>query len=124
MNKKPPINLDLATLTFPPMAIASILHRITGIILFILMPIMLYFWDKSLRSEDSYSALIHLFTIPYIKLVLWAFASALGYHMLAGIRHMMMDLGIDEGLDAGRRSAILIIASAIFVTIFLGVVIW
>jgi succinate dehydrogenase / fumarate reductase, cytochrome b subunit len=124
VNKKRPINLDLTTLKFPPMAIASILHRISGILLFLLLPVMLFLLGKSLHSEESFAEMEALITNPVYKLVLWAFSAALFYHVVAGIRHMIMDIGIGEHLGTARSTAILVIALAVIATLFLGIWIW
>lgn len=124
MNQKRPVNLDLATLKYPPMAIVSILHRLSGIALFLLLPLILYYLSLSLHNEQSYIDLQQLFTQPLHKLLLWIFGAALIYHMLAGIRHLIMDLGYGEGLESGRRSAIFVIAVAAILTILLGIWIW
>ncbi|CEG55889.1 succinate dehydrogenase, cytochrome b556 subunit [Legionella fallonii] len=124
MDKKRPVNLDLSSLKFPPMAIASILHRISGIALFLLLPLMLFILGKSLQSEDLFIQTKSMLTSPYYKLGLWAFSAALIYHVLAGIRHLLMDMGYGEHLSAGRRSAILVIVLSVILTIFLGIWIW
>lgn len=124
MNKKRPVNLDLGSMKFPPMAIASILHRVSGVILFILLPIMIFLLGQSVQSEESFNHLKMRLSDPCYKLVLWAFSAALVYHILAGIRHMIMDLGFGEHLSTGRRTSILVIALAVILTIFLGIWIW
>lgn len=124
VKQKRPVNLDLGTIKFPPMAIASILHRISGVVLLLLLPLMIYFLDLSLKSVDSYADLQILLTRPYCKLVLWFFGAALTYHTLAGIRHLLLDLGFGEHLSAGRRSAIILIALSMVLTIFLGIWLW
>ncbi|KTD07427.1 succinate dehydrogenase, cytochrome b556 subunit [Legionella jamestowniensis] len=124
MNQKRPINLDLGTMKFPPMAIASILHRISGLVLFLLMPAMLYFLALSLQSVNSFMELQQKLAHPFHKLVLWAFSAALVYHLLAGIRHLLMDLGYGEHLKSGRRSAIFVIVLSIILTLLLGIWIW
>ena len=124
MNHKRPVNLNLATMKYPSMAIASILHRISGLVLFILMPVMLYFLSKSLVSAESYEQLQISLNRTCCKWLLWAFSSALIYHVLAGIRHMIMDFGLGEHLAAARRSANLVIILAIILAIFLGIWIW
>jgi succinate dehydrogenase / fumarate reductase cytochrome b subunit len=124
VNQKRPINLDLRTMKFPPMAIASILHRISGVVLFLLMPVMLYFLEISLRSPESYTLLQKLLSHPLHKLMLWAFSAALIYHLLAGIRHLLMDMGYGEHLSSGRHSANLVIALSIILTFFAGIWIW
>ncbi|KTC76824.1 succinate dehydrogenase, cytochrome b556 subunit [Legionella brunensis] len=125
MNQKRPINLDLGTMKFPPMAIASILHRVSGLVLFLLMPAMLYFLSMSLHSNESFVELQRtIYSNPLYKLVLWAFGAALIYHLLAGIRHLAMDVGYGEQVSSGRRSAILVIALAIILSLILGFWIW
>ena len=124
MNDKRPVNLDLASLKYPPMAIVSILHRISGLILFLLLPMMLYFLGLSLHSTESFDQLQTVLAGPYIKLLMWVFSAALIYHLLAGIRHLIMDMGAGEQLVAAKRSAVSVIALAIILTVFLGVWIW
>lgn len=124
MDKKRPINLDLRTIKFPPMAIVSILHRVSGIVLFILLPVMIFMLSQSLHSEESFNLLTIKLSGPYYKLIVWAFSTALIYHTLAGIRHMVMDLGFGEDLATGRRSSIVVIVLAVILAIFLGIWIW
>ena len=124
MNKKRPVNLDLGTLKFPAMAIASILHRISGLVLFLLLPLMLYFLKLSLDGAASYADLQGTLSNPFIKIVLWAFSAALIYHVLAGIRHLLMDCGVGEHLGESRKSAIFVIGCSVILTIFLGIWIW
>ena len=124
MNNKRPVNLDFGSLKYPPMAIASILHRISGLVLFLLMPMMLYFLSLSLPSAESFDQLQTLLTRPYHKLLLWVFSAALIYHILAGIRHLLMDMGIGEQVGVGRQTANIVIILAIILIIFLGLWIW
>ena len=124
MNHQRPVNLDLASLKFPPMAIASILHRLSGMVLFFLLPVMLYLLSVSLDSDASFMQLHETLKGPYYKLMLWVFSAALVYHLLAGIRHMLLDVGVGEALVAARLSALGVIAMAALSTGFLGVWIW
>lgn len=124
MNKKRPVNLDLGSMKFPPMAIASVLHRVSGVVLFVLLPIMIFLLGQSLQSEEMFNQIKIKLSEPYYKFILWAFSTALIYHILAGIRHMIMDLGFGEDLCTGRRTSILVIVLAVIATIFLGIWIW
>lgn len=124
MDKKRPINLDLGSMKFPPMAIASILHRISGIALFILLPVMIFLLGRSLQSEEQFNQLKLTLSEPHYKFILWAFCTALIYHILAGFRHMIMDLGLGEDLCTGRRTSIVVIVLAVIAAIFLGIWIW
>lgn len=124
MNKKRPVNLDLTTMKFPITAIASILHRISGVILFILFPGCLYFLSAALKSEVSFERLMLRLEHPGYQFLLWVFSAALIYHALAGFRHLLMDIGLGEGLLAGRRSAIIVISATILLVGIIGVCIW
>ncbi|MFA5958898.1 MAG: succinate dehydrogenase, cytochrome b556 subunit [Tatlockia sp.] len=124
MNKKRPINLNLATIQFPVMAIVSILHRISGLILFLLFPWILYLASQSLTNADSFLQTHDLLQHPLSKLLSWAFGSALIYHLLAGIRHLIMDLGYGEQVCQGRRSAIAVITLTVILDLLLGIWIW
>lgn len=106
------------------MAIASILHRISGVVLFLLLPIMLYIFGQSMQSEEAFIRVKDLLSHPVYKVVVWAFGAAMVYHLLAGIRHLVMDMGFGEHLDAARRSAVVVIILAIILSIFLGFWIW
>lgn len=121
MNKKRPINLDLSSMKFPPMAIASILHRISGIVLFLLLPFMLCLLSKSLHSEEVFIHVKSMLESPLYKLLVWAFSAAMAYHIIAGIRHIIMDMGVGEELATGRRTSILVIVLAVIATILLGI---
>lgn len=124
MNKKRPVNLDLGSLSYPPMAIVSILHRISGMLLFILLPVLLFILGQSLQSEDSFTQMKTMLAAPFYKFVLWAFSASLIYHVLAGIRHIIMDMGLGEHLCTARRTALFVIVLAVILTIFLGIWIW
>lgn len=125
MKHQRPINLDLASLKYPPMAIVSILHRISGISLFLLLPLMLYFLKLSLTSAASFEQLHTLvMTCVGYKLVILAFVSAFMYHFLAGIRHVLMDMGLGETLIAARRSAYIVIGLSVIGTIIFGAYLW
>lgn len=125
VNDKRPVNLDLTTIKFPVMAISSILHRISGVVLFLLFPLMIYFFEMSLQNAGTFTKLQLWFADSlFCKFVLWIFGAAIIYHLLAGIRHIVMDVGFGESLDAGRRSAVGVIAAAIFLTLLLGIWIW
>lgn len=125
VNKNKPVNLDLSSLSYPPMAIASILHRISGIMLFLLLPFMLYLLAQSLESPKTFTQLqLNIAGNIGYKWAIWVFMASLTYHLLAGIRHMIMDLGWGESLSAGRKSALLVILLSIVLAVFEGIWLW
>lgn len=113
MNKKRPVNLDLSTIKFPITAIVSITHRISGVALLGGILVLMWMLDASLTSEESFVQLSEIMSNPLAKAVLWAVLAALAYHLVMGIRHMFMDLGIGESLRGGQTGAKLALTVAI-----------
>lgn len=105
-------------------AIASILHRISGIIIFFGMAFLLYGLDLSLSSQDGFAAVAELMNHFLAKFVVWGTLAALTYHFVAGIRHLLMDIGIGETLEGGRLGAKLVFVVSAIVIVLLGVWIW
>ncbi|OGV36615.1 MAG: succinate dehydrogenase, cytochrome b556 subunit [Legionellales bacterium RIFCSPHIGHO2_12_FULL_35_11] len=121
MNQKRPVNLDLASFKFPSTAVASILHRVSGVVIFLLLPFILYILNLSLYSRSSFDELQALLATQHGKFGIWMFASALTYHVIAGIRHILLDLGIGEDIAKAKRSALAVIVVAFITIILLGV---
>jgi succinate dehydrogenase / fumarate reductase, cytochrome b subunit len=124
VNQNRPVNLELSSFKFPSTAIASILHRLSGLAIFLLLPLILYILDLSLHSRASYDDLKTLLTCQYIKVGLWIFCSAFTYHVIAGIRHIILDTGVGEDISTAKRTAVAVILLAFVAIIFLGVWIW
>lgn len=119
-----PTNLDLTTIKQPVSAIASILHRISGVINFILVGFLLILLDFSLQSSNNYQSIVSFLHNYLVIFIMWGFLTALTYHLFAGIRHMLMDLGYFEEIESGRKSAIVVmIITVIFSLIILGALI-
>ena len=103
-----PINVgmtDLMSFRWPVTAIVSIAHRIAGGVLFAGIAVMLFALDMSLSSEAGFESLKAMMLAPIGKLITWALLSALAYHLVAGVRHLFMDLGFGETLEGGVFSA-------------------
>ena len=124
MNSKRPVNLDLTKFHFPLPAITSILHRISGVIVFIGIGFLLWGFDLSLSGEESFNALKETMQGFLPKLILWGILSALLYHFVAGIRHLLMDMGIGESLEGGRLGARILLVVAVILIVLAGVWIW
>ena len=124
MLKPRPVNLSLLTIRFPATAIVSILHRISGAILFLLLPLILGVLHCSLSSAKSFAAIQHCLTQPLFKLMLSLAGAALFYHLIAGIRHLLMDIEIAESLQGSRRSAWCVLIITILLIVYLGVKLW
>ncbi|HLV19186.1 MAG TPA: succinate dehydrogenase, cytochrome b556 subunit [Pseudomonas sp.] len=124
MNSQRPVNLDLRTIKLPVTAYTSILHRISGVILFLGLVVLLYGLDMSLASEESFEELKACLTSPLAKLVIWGLLSALLYHLVAGIRHLFMDAGVGETLEGGKTGSKIVIAVAVVLIVLAGVWVW
>lgn len=124
MNKKRPVNLDLTTIRFPVMAIVSIGHRITGVLMFLLLPLALYLLRESLVSAEGFAHVQQLLTQFWMRLALWVLSSATVFHVLAGVRHLVMDFGWGESVEVGSRTAYAVFAASAVLIVLLGVWIW
>ncbi|WXF89030.1 succinate dehydrogenase, cytochrome b556 subunit [Pseudomonas syringae pv. atrofaciens] len=124
VNSQRPVNLDLRTIKLPVTAYTSILHRISGVILFVGIAIMLYAMDKSLASEEGFGEVKAYMTSPLAKLIIWGLLSALLYHLVAGIRHLIMDSGVGETLEGGKLGSKIVIAVSVILILLAGVWIW
>lgn len=124
MNDKRPVNLALHTMKFPITAITSILHRVTGLILFFLIPLSLWALDSMLNSPNGFISTMSFFSCPWGKFLVWVFLSALLFHLVMGIRHLIMDLGIGETLHGGKTGSWLGIFCSAVLIVLAGVWIW
>ena len=124
MNSKRPVNLDLAAFQFPLAAKSSILHRTSGIILFVAIAFMLYALGMSLESEQSFAQLKSLFDNGLVKFITWGILSALGYHLVAGTRHLLMDFGVADGKEIGRTTAMITLICSAILAVLAGVWVW
>ena len=124
MNNKRPVNLDLFTIKQPLPAIASILHRISGIIVFVGIALLMYVLDKTLASEEGFIAVQSFLDGTFVKLILWGVLSALVYHLVAGFKHLLMDMGVGETLEGVRIGAKLVLGISAILIVLLGVSIW
>lgn len=124
MNKKRPVNLDLRTVKFPITAIASILHRISGFLLFFFIPVLLWLLQSSLRSSTSFEHISQCLANPVLAFIIWGFVAALIYHLLAGIRHLFMDIGIGETLSGAKFGVTVVFVIAIILIVLMGVWLW
>ncbi len=124
MKKQRPVNLQLNTISFPPSAIVSILHRVTGVAMFFALIFVIWAWAVSVSSSDGFAMVQDVMSGFLGKFVAIGTLSALIYHILGGVRHAIMDMGHWEELESGNASAKAIIALWIVLTILVGVVLW
>jgi len=107
---------DLRAFAWPITAYVSLAHRAFGIVLFVGVAFGLYALDISLSSEEGFTKLNGLIKSPFGMFVTWGLMSALAYHFVAGIKHLLLDLGVGETLEGSRFAArVTILLSAILI---------
>lgn len=124
MSQKRPKHLDLTKIRLPLPALVSILHRVTGAVLFLFIWLFLYGLERSLASPQDFAALKSMFAQPLVKLLLLGFLWAYLHHLCAGIRHLAMDLDYGTELAAARASSWAVLAVSIALTLAAGVMLW
>jgi len=104
----------------PLAAIVSILHRISGVLIFPLLPFVLYLLQESLRSEISFAHYQGFVTYPLVKLFILALVWAIMHHMFAGVRHLVMDLHVGLDKDSARKSSAAVLALSLTLTVLVA----
>lgn len=122
--KSRPVNLDLQTIHFPITAIASILHRVTGVITFVAVGILLWLLSLSLSSPVGYMKAVDIVDGWFVTFILWGILTALAYHIVGGVRHLLMDLGHFEELDTGAMSVKVSFGITAALSLLAGVLVW
>lgn len=118
--KQRPKNLDLTTIRLPLPGILSILHRVSGAGLFLLLPVLLWLFQQGLASPESFAQLKGLVAYPLVRLfllgVLWAYL----HHFCAGIRYLLLDCHIGLELASARLSSQIVFGVSLGLTALIG----
>ena len=101
----------------PLAGFVSILHRVSGMVMFGLLPFILYLLDNSLTSETSFAVLQNFTSSVLVKLVILALTWAYLHHFCAGIRHLLMDLHFGLDKDQARKSALAVLSVSLLLTL-------
>ena len=122
---KRPVYLDLPRIRLPLPGIVSILHRVSGALLFLVgIPLLLYGVAGSLDSPEAYAAIKAGFAHPVAKLVLIALLWSYLHHFCAGIRYLLLDIHRGIELAPARRSSAVVLVLSIALTLVLGARLW
>jgi succinate dehydrogenase / fumarate reductase cytochrome b subunit len=120
-----PVYLNLIAIRQPLPAIVSILHRITGALLFVVgIPLLLWLVQRSLASPEAFDAAMRPLASPLGKLVLLGLVWGYVYHLLAGLRHLALDLHVGIRLAPARSSAALLLCVSLLLLIIIAVRLW
>ncbi len=102
----------------PLAAILSILHRVSGALLFLFLPFLLFLFDQSLTSELSFEGFKFFLSNIFVKLIVLALSWAFLHHFCAGIRHLLMDVNHDAVTkESGKKTAVVVFVVSIALTI-------
>jgi len=125
MIKQRPKNLNLFKIKLPISGIVSILHRLSGVMLFLSVPAILWIFQLSLSSERNFQTLtnIALFS-PALKLfvlfLIWGFL----HHLFAGLRHLFLDIHWGISLSHSRLTAKFVMSGSLITTLLIGIILW
>jgi len=124
MSRPRPKYLNLIQIRLPVPGLVSILHRVSGAMLFLLLPFLLVLFELSLESAQTFARFKAVFSHGAIKLIVLGLAWAYLHHLCAGIRHLALDLDYGTELAAARASSWVVLAGGILLTLVIGALIW
>lgn len=122
--KRRPKFLALHEIRLPLPGIVSILHRVSGAGLFLLLPFLLFLFDRSLGSPETFATYQGVVSNPLIKLILFGLLWAYLHHFCAGIRFLLLDLHVAGDLQAARNTSRIVLIVSIVLTVVIGVMLW
>ncbi|MCI4440770.1 MULTISPECIES: succinate dehydrogenase, cytochrome b556 subunit [Tibeticola] len=118
---------DLTTYRLPPAGWVSILHRVSGALMFLLLPLIIWLFDTSVSSEISFARFKAAFNVGlgfvpgwFMKLVALALMWAFIHHLFAGLRHLYMEVTHKLSKEFGRQSAVTVLVLSLGLTAVLG----
>ncbi len=121
---KRPKYLNLFQIRLPLPALVSIMHRISGAVLFLALPFLLGWLQQSFASADGFAALKASLAQTQVKLVAIALLWAYFHHVCAGIRHLVIDAFHAPDLPAARRGALVALIGGIVAALIAGALLW
>jgi succinate dehydrogenase / fumarate reductase cytochrome b subunit len=119
IKKQRPKNLDLTTIKLPLPGKVSILHRVSGVGLFLCLPVLLWLFGASLGSPETFAAFKSVAGMWLVKVILAGLLWAFVHHFCAGIRFLLLDMHVGIEKQAARKSAAVVFAVSIPLTLVL-----
>ncbi|MBC7205603.1 MULTISPECIES: succinate dehydrogenase, cytochrome b556 subunit [Methyloversatilis] len=123
-SKTRPKHLQLTAIRLPLPGIVSILHRISGAGLFLCLPLLLWLFDASLGSPDTFESFSAVVGHPLAKLLLLGLMWAYLHHFCAGVRFLLLDMHKGLELATARKSSVAVLVVSLTLTVILGVKLW
>lgn len=121
MKQTRPIFLDLRRIHQPLPAVISLLHRISGVLLFLSLPLLLLAWQSSLSSPQGFQAVQEQ---AGLKIALFILLLLYAYHLFAGLRFLLLDLHWGTALKTARRSSWAVLGATLLSLLILGAWLW
>jgi len=115
-----PKYLNLLKIRLPITGIASINHRLSGLILFLSLPVSLYLFQLSLSSKNGFNEMLTYLSSPIVKLALVLLTWSFIHHLFAGFRFLLIDQNIGISLSVARKSAWFVVFAAVIVTLIIS----
>ena len=103
-----PVHLNLLKIRLPIGGIMSIIHRITGVAMFVAIPALIYLLDLSLRDAASYQVAGEMIRSPLGVILLFGLMWGISHHLLAGIRYLLIDVHMGVEKETARKTALLV----------------
>lgn len=122
--KQRPKYLAIHEIRLPVPGIVSILHRISGAGIFLMLPFLLYLLDRSLGSPQTFETFSAVVGNPLVKLLLFGLLWAYLHHFCAGIRFLFLDMHVADDLQPARKTAGAVIIVSLVLTVIIGVALW
>ena len=104
-----PVFINLFKIKFPLTAIASIMHRIAGLLMILCLPFLIYMFDLSLHDKASFAQVISITSQPLVSTLLYVLLWSISHHFFSGLRYFLIDLELISGKQAARNSAVIVI---------------
>lgn len=124
MNRERPKHLALHQIKLPLPGVVSILHRVSGMMLLISLPVLLLILQYSLTSIETHTRLLELLAHPLSRLALLGLLWAFLHHFCAGIRYLLIDLHYVSNLGRARSSSKIVLAVSLALTVLMGAQLW
>jgi len=124
MHKCRPKYLNLFQIKLPLPGFVSILHRASGLLLFLALPFLLWMLQASLMSIETFTGLQSFFDHASVKLLLVVLLWALLHHFFAGLRYLLIDMHLLSGLARARQSGVWVLLLSLSLTLLLGAKLW
>lgn len=119
-----PKYLNLMQIRLPLPAFISILHRVSGALLFLALPLLLYWLDATLRSPETFASMQAIFSRVSTKLIIAILLWGYLHHLCAGIRHLAMDMHVGLELQTARMTSVIVLGVSLTLTVILMALLW